>query len=261
MATSALDFDHTPARRTPADGLSLVPTHGDAAGDQSRFEALVREAMPMAYRVAAGFAGRGQSLDDLRQVALLGLVKAARRYDEERGVLFSTYARAVMVGEVKRYFRDTGWGMHVPRPVQEVYLAVRKARETLTTDLQRPPTVAEVAALIGASEEAVIEALGAGETFYLESLDVPDDPDVPTARREPAVVDMGFLAAEERSWLIPALASLPERERHIIGLRFFEGLSQSEIAERIGISQMHVSRLLSRTLRQLRDYSEQPPAR
>jgi RNA polymerase sigma-B factor len=242
----------TPERPT----LALVAPAPQTPAQREQFETLVREGMPMAYRLAAGFAGRGQALDDLRQVALLGLVKAARRYDDERGVLFSTYARAVMVGEIKRYFRDTGWGMHVPRPVQEVYLAVRKARETLTMSLERPPTVAEVAREIGASEEAVIEALGAGETFYLESLDVPVDPEAPTRRREPAISEAGFGAADERSWLIPALAALPERERNIIGLRFFEGLSQSEIAARVGISQMHVSRLLSRSLRQLRAHSE-----
>lgn len=215
---------------------------------------LVRTHIPLAYRVAAGFGGRGHAMDDLRQVALLGLVKSARRFDPERGVQFSTYARAVMTGEVKRYFRDSGWGLHVPRPVQEVYLRLRGARESLTHDLGRAPTIRELAAAIGDSEEDVIEAVQAGETFYLDSLDAPADGESGASRGSllPSGADDGFAMTEERSWLIPALAKLPERERLIIKLRFFEGMSQSQIAERVGVSQMHISRLLARSLAALR---------
>jgi RNA polymerase sigma-B factor len=213
---------------------------------------LIRAGLPFAYHLASRFRGHTQSLDDLRQVAAVGLVKAARRFDPGRGIAFRTYATAVILGELKRHFRDTAWTMHVPRPVQEVYLAVRVARETLSHSLGRSPTIAELANEVRASEEAVLEALQAGDTFYLQSLDAPLDPESSTAHREPAVIDAGFLQCEERSWLLPALAALPERERTIIGLRFFEGMSQSQIAARLGISQMHVSRLLSRTLARLR---------
>jgi RNA polymerase sigma-B factor len=215
-------------------------------------EALVADHLPLARHLAGRFTGRGQPFDDLYQVACLGLVKAAERYDPTRGILFRTYAQAVITGELKRHFRDHGWGLHVARPVQELFLAIRVAREDLTHTLGRPPTIRDIAAAVGSDDESVIDALHAGETFYLESVDAPVAPGDESARREMPVNEPGFTRVDERSWLIPAISTLGERDRTILQLRFFDGLSQSQIASRLGISQMHVSRLLSRSLNALR---------
>jgi RNA polymerase sigma-B factor len=216
---------------------------------------LVRDNLALARLGATRFTGRGQSFDDLYQVACLGLVKAAERFDPSRGVHFRSYAQAVISGELKRYFRDHGWGLHVARPVQEMFLAVRSAREALTQSLGRAPTVQELAFTVQADEELVIEAIQAGDTFYLQSTDAPvlgdDGP-----QWDLGAEDTRFHQVEERSWLIPALQTLGERERKILEYRFFEGLSQSQIASRVGISQMHVSRLLARTLATLRAAAE-----
>jgi RNA polymerase sigma-B factor len=216
---------------------------------------LVESHRGLADRLAQRFAGRGQPLDDLKQVAYVGLVMAARRYDPQREIRFSTYAQATVVGELKRYFRDHAWGLHVPRPVQEMYLAVRTATEELTQTIGRAPTPAELAARVGATEEQVIESLEARTALRVASLDAPRDADDEDGGSwyEQAAVEDGFRVVDERSWLVPALQGLPERERLIIKLRFFDGLPQSAIAAQVGISQMHVSRLLARSLRALRE--------
>ena len=215
-------------------------------------EALIRDHRGLAERLAARFAGRGQPLEDLRQVAYLGLVTAAQRYDATREVRFSTYAHATIVGELKRHFRDHAWTLHVARPVQEMYLAVRPASEDLTQSIGRTPTPAELAAYLGVSEEQVIESLEARSALRVASLDAPRGDDDEDGWYDQAAVEDGYRMVEERSWLVPALGALPERERTILKLRFFDGLPQSAIAARVGISQMHVSRLLARSLRQLR---------
>jgi RNA polymerase sigma-B factor len=218
---------------------------------ESTRDRLVRQHLPLARQTASRFAGRGQSLDDLYQVACVGLVKAADRFDVNRGVHFRTYAHAVITGEIKRYFRDHGWGLRVARPVQELYLAVRDAREQLTQELGRSPTVRQLAEALSCPEEDVIEAIQAGDTFYLQSMDATNSAD-DRATFEVGTVESAYQQIEERSWLIPALRTLSERDRQILEMRFFEGLSQSQIAERVGISQMHVSRLLARSLNRLR---------
>lgn len=237
------------ARRAVARRDRMLSRRTDDMRDR-----LAAENLPLARQLAARFTGRGQPFEDLYQVACLGLVKAAERFDPVRGVRFRTYAQAVISGELKRYFRDHGWGLHVARPVQEMFLAVRGARESLTHRLGRPPTVQEMAAELATDEESVIEALNAGDTFYLESVDAPLPGDE-SARREVAIEETGFVNVEERSWLVPAIEQLTERDRLILQLRFFEGMSQSQIASRIGISQMHVSRLLTRALARLRESS------
>jgi RNA polymerase sigma-B factor len=213
-------------------------------------ESLVRSHVALAERLALRFAGRGQPVEDLTQVAYLGLVTAARRFDPERGVRFATFAQATIVGELKKYFRDHAWQLHVARPIQEMYLAVRAASEQMTHEIGRSPTPAQIAARLGVDEEVVVESLEARSALHLDSLDRPrrDDEGV---FPEPAV-DGGYGVVDERSWLVPALRRLPERERHILKLRFFDGLPQSAIADRVGISQMHVSRLLARSLSILR---------
>lgn len=218
---------------------------------QQQRDRLVREHLKLAKYAASRFTGRGQRFDDLYQVACLALVKAADRYDPSRGVQFPSYAQAVVTGELKRYFRDHGWGMHVPRPVQEMYMLVRSSREKLTHDMGHAPTVADIAKALSTDEESVIEAIQAADTFYLQSTDAPvageDSP-----AWEIGVEDTRFSQVEERSWLVPALRTLNDRDRRILELRFFEGLSQAQIASRVGISQMHVSRLLTKALAKLR---------
>ncbi|HEX8001465.1 MAG TPA: sigma-70 family RNA polymerase sigma factor [Mycobacteriales bacterium] len=213
---------------------------------------LVRDHLWLADRLALRYAGRGQAYEDLQQVAYLGLVLAAGRFDPDRGVAFATFAQATILGELKRHFRDFAWTMRVARPVQETFLAVRAAREELTRDTGRSPTPAELAARLGITVEQVVESLDAGATLHLDSLDAPVDDEEGTGRRDVAFEEDGFDRAEERTWLVPALSRLPERERTILKLRFFDGLAQSAIAARLGISQMHVSRLLARSLAALR---------
>lgn len=227
-----------------------IPPVDDAVGT----DALVRSHLALADRLALRYAGRGQAYEDLQQVAYLGLVLAAQRFDAERGTTFATFAQATITGELKRHFRDHAWQLRVARPVQETYLAVRAATEELTRSTGRSPTPAELAVKVGATEEQVVEAIEAGSTLHLESLDAPlDNADEGGASRDIAFEEDGFARVDERSWLVPALRALPERERTILKLRFFDGLPQSAIASRVGVSQMHVSRLLARSLAQLRD--------
>jgi RNA polymerase sigma-B factor len=221
-----------------------------AAVDES-VETLVRTHLGLAERLALRYAGRGQPYDDLQQVAYLGLVTAARRFDPDRGVRFVTFAQATVVGELKKYFRDHAWSLHVARPVQELYLEVRTASEELTQLTGRSPTTQELARHVGTTEEHVVEAIEAGAALHVDSLDVPLR-DAEEGPREVSFDEGGFRLVEERSWLVPALALLPAREREIIRLRFFEGLPQSAIAVAVGVSQMHVSRLLARALAALR---------
>lgn len=216
---------------------------------------LVDEHRTLADRLAARFAGRGHAYEDLRQVAYLGLVTAARRFDAEREVPFVTYAQVTIVGELKRYFRDHSWQLRVPRPVQELYLAVQAVGEEMTHRAGRAPTAGELALRLGVSEDDVIESLEARVALRVLSLDAPhaDGDGSSAAWLEYPSVEEGFRAIEERSWLIPALRALPERERRILKLRFFDGMPQSAIAEVVGVSQMHVSRLIARSLRTLRE--------
>ncbi|HEU0130982.1 MAG TPA: sigma-70 family RNA polymerase sigma factor [Mycobacteriales bacterium] len=229
-----------------APGLRAVPPHSDDV------ETLVRTHRDLAERLAARFTGRGQPAEDLRQVAYVGLVTAAQRFDAGRGNKFATFAQATIVGELKKYFRDHAWTLHVARPVQELYLAARAASEDLTQELGRTPTPKELAVRLGATEEQVIESLEARSALHVDSLDRPRDDDDTGAWHDTPAVEDGYRVVEERSWLVPALSALPQRERDILRLRFFEGLPQSAIAARVGISQMHVSRLLARSLARLR---------
>lgn len=219
---------------------------------------LVESHRALAQRLAAHFASRGQPLEDLEQVAYVGLVTAAQRFDPNRGVRFATFARATISGEIKKYFRDHAWTVHVPRPVQETYLEARAVTEVLTQELGRAPTPHEIAERIGVTADDVVEALDAANALHVDSIDAPGGDSGDDRPMERGIDEDGFLRVEDRSWLVPALASLPEREREIIRLRFFEGLPQSAIAARVGISQMHVSRLLARSLAQLRSLA--PPA-
>lgn len=217
---------------------------------------LVEAHLGLAEYLARRFANRGEMLDDLVQVASIGLVKAVDRFDPERAVEFSTYATHTIVGELKRHFRDKGWAVRAPRRLQELYLRLGQVVATLSQELGRSPTIAELAAGVQASEEEVLEALEAGQAYRFTSLDAPapgpDDEGSATLAAQLGEDDAAMASAEDRAALSPLLARLPAREQRILYLRFFQGLTQSEIAGQLGISQMHVSRLLARSLAQLR---------
>jgi RNA polymerase sigma-B factor len=213
---------------------------------------LVEAHLKLAEHLARRFAHRGEPYDDLVQVSALGLIKSVDRFDPGRGVEFNTYATKTILGELKRHFRDKGWAVRAPRRVQELYLDLGHAVGALSQELQRSPTVNELAAETSASEEDVIEALEAGRAYRSTSLDdaVPGEEALIT---QLGSEDRMFGDAEWRVVLLPHLETLPERDRAILCHRFVEGLTQTEIASRIGISQMHVSRLLTRSLAILRD--------
>lgn len=227
--------------------------------DAASREQLVAAHLGLAEYLARRFANRGEPLDDLVQVASLGLIKAVDRFDPERGVEFSTYATHTIVGELKRHFRDKGWAIRAPRRMQELYLRLGKVVGTLGQELGRSPTIAELAAEVKVSEEEVLEALEAGQAYRSTSLDAPaGNEEGETLGTRLGEEDPSLEDAESRATLSPLLAQLPPRERLILHLRFFEGLTQSEIATRLGISQMHVSRLLARSVAQLRSAADTP---
>jgi RNA polymerase sigma-B factor len=216
---------------------------------------LVEMHLPLVEHLARRFRNRGEPLDDLIQVATIGLIKSVDRFDIERGVEFSTYATPTIVGEIKRHFRDRGWAVRVPRRLQELRLQLTTATGELSQEHGRAPTVAELARRLKISEEEVLEGLESANAYSTLSLDVPEQGD----EEAPAVVDSlgsedeALEGVEYRESLKPLLERLPAREKKILLLRFFGNMTQSQIAAEIGISQMHVSRLLARTLAQLRD--------
>jgi RNA polymerase sigma-B factor len=215
---------------------------------------LVEEHAPLAQFLARRFANRGEPIDDLVQVALVGLLKAVERFDPGRGLQFSTFATPTILGELKRHFRDRGWAVRVPRRVQELHLQLGRIVANLGQEQGRSPTPREVAQRAGVSEEEVLEAMEAGSLYRLVSLDGPATRDDEASELVAGLGDEDpeFEQIERRAELDVMLGVLPDRERRIVELRFFDGLTQSEIAERVGVSQMHVSRLLARSLEMLR---------
>jgi RNA polymerase sigma-B factor len=227
--------------------------------DTSLRDQLIEAHLGLAEYLARRFSNRGEPMDDLVQVASVGLVKAVDRFDPERAVEFSTYATHTIVGELKRHFRDKGWAVRAPRRMQELYLRLGKLVSAMSQEMGRSPTIPELAAEAQVSEEEVLEALEAGQAYRFTSLDAPapGDDDSESLSTHLGEEDRGLQDAEHRASLSPLIAKLPEREQMILHLRFFEGLTQSEIASRLGISQMHVSRLLARSLAQLRSASDE----
>jgi RNA polymerase sigma-B factor len=217
--------------------------------DPTARDRLVEEMMPLVRSLARRYAGRGEPVEDLVQVGAIGLIKAIDRFDLERGVELSTYAVPTIVGEIRRHFRDRSWSVHVPRRMKELSLRVSRAVDDLSSDLGRAPSVPEIAAAVDVEEEDVIEALETARAHTTISLSTPVD-----ASGELTMIDllgedeMGYEALERGSVVRTVLKALDERERKIVVLRFLHGLSQSEIAAELGISQMHVSRLLRRAL-------------
>ncbi|HMA46238.1 MAG TPA: RNA polymerase sigma factor SigF [Frankiaceae bacterium] len=215
---------------------------------------LVEMHLPLVEYLARRFRNRGEPLDDLVQVATIGLIKSVDRFDLDRGVEFSTYATPTIVGEIKRHFRDKGWAIRVPRRLQELKLSLTKATSDLSQSLGRSPTVTEIATQLRMSEEDVLEGLESANAYSAVSLDAPDggDDDAPAVADTLGVTDEAIEGVEYRESLKPLLERLPAREKRILLLRFFGNMTQSQIASELGISQMHVSRLLARTLAQLR---------
>ncbi|MFJ6771537.1 SigB/SigF/SigG family RNA polymerase sigma factor [Kitasatospora sp. NPDC091257] len=232
--------------------LSVLPE-----GSPERVELrnqLVRMHIPLVEHLARRFRNRGEPLDDLTQVATIGLIKSVDRFDHERGVEFSTYATPTIVGEIKRHFRDKGWAVRVPRRLQELRLSLTTATSELSQRHGRSPTVHELAEHLGISEEDVLEGLESANAYSTLSLDVPDsDDESPAVADTLGATDEALEGVEYRESLKPLLAQLPPREQKILVLRFFRNMTQSQIAAEVGISQMHVSRLLARTLAQLRE--------
>jgi RNA polymerase sigma-B factor len=225
--------------------------------DQRREEIrseLVLMHTPLARHIAGRYARRGEALEDIEQAAMLGLVKAINRYDPDVGQRFLSYAAPTMTGEVKRHFRDRTWSMRMPRPLQELRLALRTARQEFIRDHGRAPTVPEVAELLGVTEDEAIEVIGASEAYRPVSLDSPvaDEDGGATLGELIGDDDPELELIVDRNALRPMLERLPERERTILIHRFFGNKTQTEIAELLGISQMHVSRLITRSLAALK---------
>jgi RNA polymerase sigma-B factor len=227
--------------------------------DHAAREELVARMLPLARSLARRYANKGEPLDDLEQVASVGLLKAIDRFDLDREVKFATFAVPTIAGEIKRHFRDRGWMLRVPRDVQELNARLTRTRESLTRDHGRSPTVEELAAGAQATVDQVVEALSAGEAYRMMSLDEPLADGI-GALEAIGEDDQGFERTEQRLMLRSGFDELAPREREILHLRFFEGLTQREIADEVGISQMHVSRLIRRSVDALRDTIVAPMA-
>jgi len=234
------------------DDDDVLRLFAEMPGDVRAREEIVRRFQPLAEYLARRFAGRGEPLEDLIQVANIGLLGAIERFDPEREVRFSTYAAATMIGELKRHFRDKGWTIRVPRRLQELGLRINRSLGAFSQELGRSPTIAEIADRLDVSEEEVVDAMEAAQAYSTVSLDTPINEEGTTSLDLLGEVDDSMELLEGWASLAPALHDLPARERRVLYLRFFGGLTQSEIAEEIGVSQMHVSRILSQTLAILR---------
>lgn len=220
---------------------------------------VINQCLPLAEHIARRFEGRGEPKEDLLQVARLGLINAVDRFDPEMGSDFVSFAVPTVMGEVRRHFRDTGWAVRVPRRIKEIHLAVGKAVGALSQRLGRAPTAPEIAQDLGVALEDVESAMLAGSAYSTSSLEAPatSNPDHTPLSESIGDYDEALSQVDDHEALRPLLAELPERERAVIMLRFFGNQTQTQIAQQLGISQMHVSRLLARTLKQLHDRLDQ----
>jgi RNA polymerase sigma-B factor len=257
------DDVRSPADRTYEDlDLAALEFAGRRAVEPSIAlrDSLVRRCLPLAGRLARRYRGRGEPLEDLEQVARLGLVKAVDRYDPERGS-FTAYAVITISGEIKRHFRDRTWGVHVPRRIQDLSLEVSHARMVLTSSLSRTPTTDEIAERLGVEVAAVTEALGGSAAYAPTSLNAPVSDGDGEFGDMLGGADLDLESVDDKLTVSGLLLRLPGRERRMLALRFYGNRTQAEIAAELGISQMHVSRLLSRALAWLREamLSDIPP--
>jgi len=226
-------------------------------GDLQAREQLIEQYMSLVRSLARRYSYRGEQLDDLVQIGAIGLIKAIDRFDLNRGVELTTYATPNIIGEIKRHFRDRGWSVRVPRGLQELNVQHSKLIEQLTVQLGRSPTIPELAKAAGVEEEEVLEALESGRAYSSLSLSQgsagTDDGEELDPLESLGEVEHQYEVSEDRAVLAPGFRALDDRERRILHLRFFEGLTQSQIAQQVGISQMHVSRLIRRALEKIRD--------
>jgi RNA polymerase sigma-B factor len=233
-------------------------------GDVRARELLVERFLPLARQLARRYQRADEPLDDLVQVASLGLLKAIDRFDPDREVVFSSYAVPTILGELKRHFRDRTWSVRVPRDLQELALRVDRAVTALSLDLRRSPSIAEISEAVDATDEQVLEALEAAGAYRAASLDTPrgakEEEPGETLSESFGVEEEGFDLAEQRATLEPLMESISARERRVLELRFRDDLTQAEIGERIGVSQMQVSRLIRQAVARLRDAAQDPPA-
>jgi RNA polymerase sigma-B factor len=239
---------------TDVDDRALLRRYHED-GDLAARDQLIERYMSLVRSLARRYAYRGEQLDDLVQIGSIGLIKAIDRFDVDRGVELTTYATPNIIGEIKRHFRDKGWSVRVPRGLQELNVKLSKLIEEQTVELGRSPTIPELAKAAGAEEELVVEALESGRAYSAVSLSTGGgqeegelDPLESLGAEEPE-----YEVSEDRAMLAPGFQALDERERLIIHLRFFKGLTQSQIAQQVGISQMHVSRLIRRALERIRE--------
>jgi RNA polymerase sigma-B factor len=225
-------------------------------GDLAAREQLIEEHMSLVRSLARRYSYRGEQLDDLVQIGAIGLIKAIDRFDLERGVELTTYATPNIIGEIKRHFRDRGWSVRVPRGLQELNVQLSRLLEQLTVQLSRSPTISELGKAAGVDEEDVLEALESGRAYTSLSLSSGsgggDDDDDVDPLESIGIEEHQYEVSEDRAVLAPGFRVLDQRERTILRLRFFDGLTQSQIAQQIGISQMHVSRLIRRSLEKIR---------
>lgn len=225
-------------------------------GDMDAREKLFMSHLNLVRFIANKFKNRGEPIDDLIQVGYLGLLKAIDRFDPSRGLEFTTFATPTIMGEIKRHFRDKGWSVRVPRRLQELSAKVNQATDTLTSQLQRSPTIAEIADYLDATVDEVLEAMESSSAYSSVSLEAPsgaDDDDTPSVIDRYATEDSDLAFTDDRIIIEEALASFSPRERDVIEMRFLKGMTQIEIAEKLGISQVQVSRLLRRTLKKIQD--------
>lgn len=225
-------------------------------GDEAARDQLIVSHLNLVRFLASKFKNRGEPLDDLIQVGTIGLIKAIDRFDPERGLEFTTYATPTIMGELKRHFRDKGWSVRVPRRLQELSAKVNQVTDELTVELQRSPSVDEIAAKIGVGAEEILEAMessGAYTSVSLEAGGSSDDDEAPALIDRFGTEDEDLAASDDRMIIDEAIKDFSPREQEIIRMRFIDGLTQVEIAKKLGVSQVQVSRLLRRTLRKIQD--------
>jgi RNA polymerase sigma-B factor len=225
-------------------------------GDIAARAQLIEQYMSLVRSLARRYAYRGEQLEDLVQIGAIGLIKAIDRFDVNRGVELTTYATPNIIGEIKRHFRDRGWSVRVPRGLQELNIQLSRLMEELTVQHGRSPTIPELAKAAGVNDEEVLEALESGRAYTSLSLSVgasSDDEGELDPLESLGTEEPRYEVSENLAMLAPGFRVLDERERKILHLRFFEGLTQSQIAQQVGISQMHVSRLIRRSLEKIRD--------
>lgn len=261
MANATVSTGTSPANAVDvfakfSDALLLLHRLPDGDAGRARLrDEIICGCAPVARRLAMRFRNRGEDVEDLVQVAMIGLIKAVDRFEPERGVHFANYVMPTMLGEIKRYFRDRTWSLHVQRSLQELHLAVCRVTPELSQSLQRTPTVEDIARHLGVSEQDVLRGMRCASAYTTSSLNAPATGDDGEGQLQDLIgeCDDALEALPEREALRQAIDTLPERERRILRMRFVDGMTQSEIAERVGVSQMHVSRLLSRAFDVLRD--------